>query len=420
MEFQDNSPLDTAETASATKDVPAKGKSKKVEQGPPIPSLLCFPALIVAVATIAMTILGFLAGGGSFGWFCEICASLRAQFVLVLLLCMLPALFAPPWRLPLLAPCALFALINLCFVIPPMLPASAPSDANLKFLKFRVMELHVDSPQTDLKPIIQEVNAEHPELVCITGVNTAQLVKLNEQLNSYLNRTAFMPEESKGIAIYSTKPLKGNRFRRIGPDKLPVLLTTLHFDYGWFRIIAIELPAPKDGDTLSKRNAQAEAVAKMVAELNGRKMVLGDYNMTPYSMTFGALLKNGNLQDTRLGYGIQPSWHYPDNMDLFLMRFPVDHILINSDVATMSRHVGEACGLAHRPIIVDLYPANSNQPKYEPSKESAPDDIPAAQALTPGAGVKGPPKTSTPTPAAEGKAPAETGKKGSSKRKRKH
>jgi len=374
--------LTSAETGTA----PSKKKSKKKDQGSDVAFFASFPCMVIAAVAFGMTILGFI----PMGYIGEFCASLRAQYILILLLCALPALFAPPVRVPMVIACALGAVINLAFVVPCMMPHPEPTGekANLKFLKFRVLQLSIEDPSTKPEGIVEGISnlAPMPEIVCVTGVPSNVLLKLNEQMPpQYLHRQSFNRDDGYGVAIYSTVPLKGTRLRKVGPEKLPVVLTSVHFDYGWFRLIAFKVPEGTDGDSLEKRNEQLKATAQVVKGLNGRKIVVGNFNTTPYSPAFGDFLKEGDLQDSRIG--VQPNWNLGPVDFAGVLHLPVDHMLITKNVEVLSRYVCQPMGLTHRPILGEFFPADTAIVKYTDDGAEAADeeDKPAPAAAQPAA-----------------------------------
>lgn len=382
-------------------------KKKKQEQGSDIAFFVCFPAFVFACFACLASIAGLIPLGGAVGQIFEVLASLRAQLMIVLLLCMLPAPFSPPWRKKLLAVAGGSLLLNALFVLPVYLPASTKAEGKNTYLAFKVMQMRLDSKKQDVKRVLDAIANENPEIVCIENVTSEWMVKFNEQETEHRYRALFPREDEYGICIYSRVPLKGSKRKSLTSNKIPIVLTSIHYDYGWFNLVAVRLPDPVDGSGLDKRNAQAEALANVVKGLPGRKIVIGNFNMTPYSMTFGKMKGIAELQDTRQGLGIQPNWHWPSDADLdvYFLRFPVDHILVNSQVGTSSRRIGQDFGATHRPIVAELFPADADRVDYKEPPLAKDESISAADPVPP-------PAAAAPTAAAAKKsAPADDKKK---------
>ncbi|MDZ4832628.1 MAG: hypothetical protein SGJ27_02385 [Candidatus Melainabacteria bacterium] len=370
--------VSSSDSLAATAKTSKKKGKKKSEGGSDIAFIVCFPALVIAVVTIVLSIVGFLPNM----WLAELFASLRAQFIIILLLCILPALFVPQLRLPMLISCVLFAAVNAAFVVPPMIPKPPPSKdlEGLTLVNFRIMQLGIEDPETKLEPIVQQISNSRANVVCVTGIPNRSLIKLNEIMPSqYLHRAFYNRDDGYAQAIYSDVPLKGSVQKKVGPEKLPVVCTSIHFDYAWFRVIMVKLPEPTNDATLAKRNEQLTAVAQVVKSFDGRKIVLGNFNTTPYSMAFSPFLKDTELIDTR--DGVQPNYSLLGPVDVpGLSRVPADHILINKRVGLLHRYVFPTEGLTHQPLLADLYPGDRDAVLYQEAseKEVEEDAAPAA------------------------------------------
>lgn len=351
----------------------AKKKAKKTDSGSDLAFFASFPCIVIAIAAIAVTIVGFI----PIGYIGELCVSLRAQLILVLLICAIPPLFSPPLRLPMLIACLVFAAVNAAFVVPCMIPKAEPTGdvKSLQVLSTRVMQLSISDPATPVEPIVEQVTALHPDIVCVTGAPMQQLLKLNEQIPPfYMHRETFARDDGYGMVIYSQVPLKGTRLKKIGPDKLPMVSTTIHFDYGWDRLIMLKVPQPTDDKSLQKRNEHLKACAAAIKGMNGRKVVVGNFNTSPYSMAFGSFLKDANLEDTRIG--LQPNWNIGP-VDMFITRVAADHMLASNNVSFKSRYVCQPMGLTHRPLLGDFYPNTKDNEPYTEDPAETSEEAPA-------------------------------------------
>ena len=79
-------------------------------------------------------------------------------------------------------------------------------------------------------------------------------------------------------------------------------------------------------------------------------IVIGDLNLTPWSPRFRALLDDGGLGDSRVGFGHHATW--PVWFPLLLI--PIDHVLADPEIKVYRREVGPAVGSDHYPVLVEL------------------------------------------------------------------
>ena len=77
-----------------------------------------------------------------------------------------------------------------------------------------------------------------------------------------------------------------------------------------------------------------------------RRIVMGDFNATPWSPSFQRLLHRGHLFNSLDGFGLQVSW--PESN--VLLRIPIDHALLGPALAATERGTGPAFGSQHRSL----------------------------------------------------------------------
>jgi endonuclease/exonuclease/phosphatase (EEP) superfamily protein YafD len=98
------------------------------------------------------------------------------------------------------------------------------------------------------------------------------------------------------------------------------------------------------------RNKHLMTIAETVRNIDGPSIVMGDLNCTSWSPYFADLLRLSGLRDSRLGFGIQPSW----TGNTRFMAIPIDHVLVSHEIDVLDRHTGSKIGSDHLPVLVDL------------------------------------------------------------------
>ena len=88
----------------------------------------------------------------------------------------------------------------------------------------------------------------------------------------------------------------------------------------------------------------------LIQEQTDPVILLADLNTTSWSATFQALTTRAGLRDSRLGFGVQPTW--PARLPG--LRIPIDHCLVSPEVQVHDRRVEENAGSDHFAIYVDI------------------------------------------------------------------
>jgi endonuclease/exonuclease/phosphatase (EEP) superfamily protein YafD len=101
------------------------------------------------------------------------------------------------------------------------------------------------------------------------------------------------------------------------------------------------------------RNRSLRAAARWSRVHGARRVVEGDFNATPWSPEFRALVHDGRLTSSLDGFGLQVSW--PESN--VLLRIPIDHALLGPGLATTDRGTGPSFGSQHRSLHVTVGPA---------------------------------------------------------------
>jgi endonuclease/exonuclease/phosphatase (EEP) superfamily protein YafD len=123
-------------------------------------------------------------------------------------------------------------------------------------------------------------------------------------------------------------------------------------------VLSFHAMAPLGLARAAVRDAQFEWVARWCRARTGPVIILGDLNASPWSYSFGRLLREGGLVDSTRGFGVQPTWraHYGplSGMLAWPVQVPIDHCLYSPGLVAVAREIGPACGSNHFPLFVAL------------------------------------------------------------------
>jgi endonuclease/exonuclease/phosphatase (EEP) superfamily protein YafD len=303
-------------------------------------------ALWAGVALVALASFGsYVAGDTPYG---ELASHFRVQWAAASLLLVAVASYRRGWTsasvaLPLL-------LLNLAplvrYAMPP--PASAVDGVPL-----RVLVLNFHSHRADDDAVRALVEREQPDLLVLT-----ELAARHDRLIAEFARTRPHvlrdPERDAGgfetVIVTSWKPEGYSADRSVEPF-LPVSRVRLCREEACMNLVALHASRPLGREGPERRAAQFAIAARLSAEAaDGRTILAGDLNCSPWSPAFARLLREGRLADSAPGRGFATTW---------LSRIPlfglaIDHILIGNGIVVRERRVGPDVGSDHLPVIADL------------------------------------------------------------------
>lgn len=110
-------------------------------------------------------------------------------------------------------------------------------------------------------------------------------------------------------------------------------------------------PTPFHPSRTRERDRQLADVVRWALETPGSKVVMGDLNITPFSPPFQRVLREGKLNDSRRGFGNQPSWPSV----LGPLGIPIDHALVSDTLRVVHRTIIRPAPCSdHAPLLFEI------------------------------------------------------------------
>jgi endonuclease/exonuclease/phosphatase (EEP) superfamily protein YafD len=277
-------------------------------------------------------------------WPLELAAHFRVQLLVAGLVITAAAGAIRAWRV--VEGAAIATLAQLVFLAPYLtadarhIPPGAP---------LRVLFLNVHTSSTDYERVRRLVADTHPDILGLAEVDDRWLAELAPALGEYAGRIEHPRRDNFGVALYTRGALDG-RAESLGGE-VPTIVARTHVPGAEAIALVVAHPLPPvSRATNTAQAATLAAVAARVQALPGRVIVMGDLNATPWSAAFARFTGATGLCDTRDGFGIQAT--FPASS--FVMRIPIDHVLVSCALGVRDRRVERDVGSDHLPVLVDL------------------------------------------------------------------
>jgi endonuclease/exonuclease/phosphatase (EEP) superfamily protein YafD len=298
---------------------------------------------VVGSAMAVATVAGFF---GHSWWVLDLAAHFRVQYAAGLLLLALGSLGMRCWRRALLW--GALGMLNAGLVAPAFRVSAQAIEAAGPRLRLVLTNVHTANRRfEDLLALVRETS---PDLLLLVEVDDAWMRALEPLAPEYPWRVASPRSDNFGIAFFSRIPLADVRVLEIGPAEVPSVLASFDWQGRSVTLLGTHPLPPISADYAAARDGQLAAAARLLAEANGPRILLGDLNTSPWGHAFHDLVRTSGLRDTAEGWGWQPTWPAHN----LLLRLPLDHALISSDWVVLRRTVGPSLGSDHFPLILDL------------------------------------------------------------------
>lgn len=262
--------------------------------------------------------------------------------------------FAARRRLPLILFTLPFLAINLAVIAPYYLPgrAEAASAASAGSQSLRVMTLNLLVQNDRIDLVERAILEEDPDVILFTEATLLWYQRLVGIRKLYPYEIRRIARRRHAVLLVSRFPLHEGRALRSGASGRTILSASVcPGGERCLTILGAHPLRPGDASTSTLRNEQLLEMAALAArQPGGRVVMLGDFNITPYSPVFPEILAAGRLRDSALGFTPQTTWlsRFP------LFGLPIDHILVGHGVTVRDRRIGPDVGSDHFPVIADL------------------------------------------------------------------
>ena len=297
---------------------------------------------VAAVGLAAATLGGFL---GRLWWVLDLLSHFRVQYLGAAVLLLAVYALGKRWGWASLV--AGLALLNLGLILPLFFPRQAPEMQSPAYRLFLSNVLTANPQHERARRVIEASDAD---FVALLEVSQRWLDDLNLDALGYGERVAVPRGDNFGIALYSRYPIADSQILYLSKWGLPAIVARVALGGEMVTLVVVHTVPPKTGMLTRVRNAQMAALTDSPARFPHPWMIAGDFNATSWSPYFGAWLKNAGLQDSRRGFGVQPTWRglHP------LLAVPIDHVLVSDGIRVRNRRVGPDIGSDHLPVILDF------------------------------------------------------------------
>jgi endonuclease/exonuclease/phosphatase (EEP) superfamily protein YafD len=221
---------------------------------------------------------------------------------------------------------------------PRVLAEPAASERALRVASFNTLWIN-----EDVEKVRAEIERLDADIVTLLEMSPAKRGLLAQLKLRYPYQADCFASDYCNLAILSKLPIV-EREGRSGGEGPPYILARLGAEAGGLSVVGvhtIRFPHSR------AQFRQAEAIGAFLEKLPGHKLVMGDFNATPFSRIPGVVEVRGNLR--RITY--LPSW--PATFGL--PQIAIDHIFISPGVRQLeAARIGEAAGSDHYPVTARI------------------------------------------------------------------
>ena len=243
--------------------------------------------------------------------------------------------------------------------LPPLIAVTEASRPPIKILFANVLTSNPDPAR-----LLTLIATEAPDLIALIEINRRWETQLTPVLASaYPFHISRPREDNFGLAVFSRLPPSGGRVEFFADVETPSLDFTLPHGDRHIRVLVTHPLPPGDAGNTALRDQHLAGLADWMIFVAGLTppdapplpvLILGDLNATPWCPPLRRLLTTSRLRPAAVGRAaLAGTWP----VAIPFLHIPLDHALLNDDLACTSYRLGPDIGSDHYPFILEVQPA---------------------------------------------------------------
>lgn len=278
-------------------------------------------------------------------WYFELFVNFKFQYALGSFVLTLFFVALKKYKVALI--CLLVCLLNIASILPNQLVASRTSGLQ-ETADLDILSINLLSSNQNFMAIQELTDQVDPDLLLLIEY-TSQWDQ-NLQLDHYPHRIISIREDHFGIALFSKIPFEKSEIVDFTHTRFPLAYVSILVNQSPIHILGVHFENPMGLGAHFIRNLQMRKSDQFLNALNGSKIIIGDFNCTPYSRSFQLMQQNTGLLDSRSKWSIGASWpHF-----FYPLKIPIDHALVSPTLHIKERQLKKASGSDHNALYISV------------------------------------------------------------------
>lgn len=211
-----------------------------------------------------------------------------------------------------------------------------------------VLSINLLSSNTDFEGVNSLVKLLDPDILVL--IEFTSFWEKHIEFERYPFQIQSIREDNFGIGLYSKLPLEVSEIIDFTKSRFPFIHGSVNLNETPVHILATHFENPVGPRASAVRKFQMEESARFLNQIKTPKLLIGDFNCTPYSYAFKSLVDQADLYDSRSKWTIGASWP----TFFFPLMIPIDHALVSEEIQVVERRVLDSGGSDHRALFVGI------------------------------------------------------------------
>jgi len=295
---------------------------------------------------VACGLLSLVAIASTRYWIFDLVAHFRIQYIVLLALALVLAFFVKRWGSA--------SIIAFCIGIHGFAVYQSlkprPDLANSHRDSVTVITSNLQASNNDFQSHIDYLIAADADLMVFQEYTFEWDKALTKALSEYPHKVLTPLNSPFGIALFSKYPLINGRAVELHPGSTTSIIADVRLDNQILTVLGVHPPPPMSKIIHDHRNRLLSEFSEIAASSANPVVVLGDFNITPWSGHYQQFLERGKLVDARRGHALYPTWP----MWFSPLLIPIDHIAVSPSIDVISIGTSRHLRSDHRSLQAKL------------------------------------------------------------------
>ena len=210
--------------------------------------------------------------------------------------------------------------------------ATAGGDTSEGDAAVRVVFSNLSVRNDDTGKLVAWLKVSDPDVVVATEVSPRHVAEMARAMVEFPFRVLEPRGHSFGMAVYSRYPISGETVTELvgltgdtPPARIPIMVSVdVETPAGPLHVAGFHLFPPLTPQRLAWRNEQLAIAGEVLAAVDAPKVVVGDFNATPWSAGLRAFQSENDLT----GFNARATWP----VWLGFAGIPIDHAFVSRDL----------------------------------------------------------------------------------------
>ena len=245
--------------------------------------------------------------------------------------------------------------------------ATAGSDVGDGDAAVRVVFSNLSIRNDDTGRFVAWIKVSDPDVVVATEASPRHVARLAKAMVEYPFQVLEPRGHPFGMVVYSRYPISSEAATELTgdtpPARVPVMVTAdVETPGGVLHVAGFHLFPPMTPQRRAWRNEQLAIAGDLLAGVDAPKLVVGDFNATPWSAGLRAFQSEHDLS----GFNSQATWP----VSFGFAGIPIDHAFASRDLPILRIETGPDIGSDHRPVLIDVAPVLAERPARRPGSRA--------------------------------------------------